>query len=284
MKEIIGFMLGRFSPIEEGRIQAFPWKTWRDEFACAKKYGFGLMEWVIEQDRLRENPLMSAVGRREIEKLMDENGVTLTSITCDTYIQEPFYKATGPLKTQLFKDFKDIISACGELGICKIVVPLVDKGSLKSSEEEKELLRGMDAIVPLLKDNDAIIVFESDFSPSRLGKFIDRFAREYFGINYDIGNSASLGYDFKEEFSIYGNRIKNVHIKDRSFKGTTVPLGEGNADIPGALCAFNAMGYAGNYILQTARAVDGDHAGALCRYRDMIAGIFNKMERSVYAQ
>ena len=28
-------------------------------------------------------------------------------------------------------------------------------------------------------------------------------------------------------------------------------------------------GYAGQYVLQTARAADGDHAGALARYRDM---------------
>ncbi|MBN1526110.1 MAG: sugar phosphate isomerase/epimerase [Candidatus Omnitrophica bacterium] len=266
----IGFMQGRFSVIEEGRIQAFPWQTWRDEFAIAKKHGFRLMEWVIEQERLNENPLMSRAGRLEIKELMKKNDMAIRSITCDTYIQEPFYKAQGSRNTSLLDDFKKIVSSCAELGIKKIVVPLVDKGSLENKDQEEELLRGMASVAPVLRDSGAVIVFESDFRPSRLKKFIAKFDPEHFGINYDIGNSASLGYDFKEEFPAYGGRIKNVHIKDRKFKGTTVPLGEGDADIAGALSALRAGGYEGNYILQTARASDGDHAGALCRYRCMV--------------
>ena len=34
-------------------------------------------------------------------------------------------------------------------------------------------------------------------------------------VNYDTGNSASLGYDIKEEFAEYGNLISDIHIKDR---------------------------------------------------------------------
>ena len=56
------------------------------------------------------------------------------------------------------------------------------------------------------------------------------------------------------------------------------PLGQGAADIPGALQALKAAGYQGAYILQTARAEDGDHAGALCRYRDLVAGWLKEME------
>jgi hexulose-6-phosphate isomerase len=163
------------------------------------------------------------------------------------------------------------------MGIGKIVVPLVDKGSLENKNQEDELLKGMDAIIPLLEDNNAMVVFESDFGPARLRDFIDKFKPAYFGINYDTGNSASLGYDFKEEVASYGERIKNVHIKDRKFKGATVPLGEGDTEIAGVLGALHANGYAGNYILQTARSADGDHAGVLCRYRDMAEGWFGAM-------
>jgi len=273
----IGFMQGRFSPIEGGRIQSFPWQAWRDEFAMARKYRFNLMEWVVEQDRLSENPLMSSAGRTEIKRLMQENNVAIESVTCDTYIQEPFYKAEKFHSVQLLEDFKRIIESCVDIGIDKIVVPLVDKGSLQNKNQEDELLKGMDKIIPLLEDSNATVIFESDFGPSRLKDFIDKFKLAYFGINYDIGNSASLGYDFKEEVASYGDRIKNVHIKDRKFKGTTVPLGEGDADIAGALGVLHANNYVGNYILQTARANDGNHARALCRYRDMVEGWLGTM-------
>jgi hexulose-6-phosphate isomerase len=238
-----------------------------------------LIEWVIEQERLAENPLMNKAGRAEIERLAGEYGIAVRSVTCDTFIQEPFYKVETPRKAELVEDFVKIVRSCIGAGINIIVVPLVDKGSLENKRQEGELLRGIDAVAPLLEDGDAAIAFESDFKPPLLKKFIGKFEPKHFGINYDIGNSASLGYDFKEEFAAYGERIKNVHVKDRKFKGTTVPLGEGDADLPGTLAALHAVGYKGNYILQTARASNGDHAGALCRYRDMVEKWLSKGER-----
>ena len=122
----------------------------------------------------------------------------------------------------------------------------------------------------MLQKYDMKIVFESDFPPRRLMDFISNFAPGYYGINYDIGNSAGLGYNPEEEIEAYGNRIFNVHIKDRLLHGTTVPLGTGNADIPSVLKLLDAINYSGNYVLQTARAKDTNHKGVLCGYRDQV--------------
>ena len=93
---------------------------------------------------------------------------------------------------------------------------------------------------------------------------------DVFGINYDIGNSAALGHDPAEELAACGARVLNVHVKDRVRGGTTVPLGEGNADFPTVFRLLARSSYPGMFILQTARAAGGDHAGALARYRDMV--------------
>ena len=61
--ERIGFMQGRLSALVDGKIQAFPWNEWREEFPRAKALGIGRMEWTIDQDRLRENPLTTESGR-----------------------------------------------------------------------------------------------------------------------------------------------------------------------------------------------------------------------------
>jgi hexulose-6-phosphate isomerase len=90
-----------------------------------------------------------------------------------------------------------------------------------------------------------------------------------FGINYDIGNSAALGFNPQEEFAAYGARIVNVHIKDRMLGGTTVPLGTGSANFDAVFEALAKVNYRGNFILQTARAVDGNHSSSLSTYRDM---------------
>ena len=74
-------------------------------------------------------------------------------------------------------------------------------------------------------------------------------------VNYDSGNSASLGYCPCEEFAAYGNRIGSVHIKDRIRGGGTVPLGEGDTDLPAVFDGLHRIGYGGDYILQVARDV-----------------------------
>ena len=99
-----------------------------------------------------------------------------------------------------------------------------------------------------------MVLFELDMGPKKTNNFISKFNSKYFGINYDIGNSASLGFDIKKEFISYGKRIKNVHIKDRVYKGDSVKLGYGNANFEKVFSLFSKIKYRGNYILQTARA------------------------------
>ncbi len=63
MNNRIGFMQGRLSPLVDGRIQAFPWTAWKDEFPIAAQNGLRLMEWTLDQDRLYENPLLTEQGQ-----------------------------------------------------------------------------------------------------------------------------------------------------------------------------------------------------------------------------
>ncbi len=77
-------------------------------------------------------------------------------------------------------------------------------------------------------------------------------------MNYDSGNSSSLGYEVGEEFAAYGHRIGSVHIKDRRLGGGTVPLGTGNADLPAVFRGLAALGYHGDYVLQIARSEPGE--------------------------
>jgi L-ribulose-5-phosphate 3-epimerase len=266
----IGFMQGRLSPLIDGKIQAFPWQYWRDEFELGARNGFHLMEWTLDQERLYENPLMYANGRGEIRQLMEEYGISIPSLTGDCFMQAPFYKTSRQGRQQLLADFANIIESSAELGISTILMPLLDHGRIENKQQQSNLLRGLSSVTPLLEKTNIILSFESDLPPESLSRFINNLDPRYFGITYDIGNSASLGYKPEEEINLYGHRIVNVHVKDRMFGGSTVPLGAGNADIPGALRALRKTGYNGNYILQAARAADEDHVGALRKYRDMV--------------
>lgn len=265
----IGFMQGRLSPQVDGKIQAFPWDKWRDEFSAAEKIGIGLMEWTLDHDRLMENPLMTADGQAEIKMLSARHGVRVVSLTGDIFMQMPFWRVTGAERRQRLEEFKAVALACAQVGIKFIVVPLVDNGAMTTSDEEACVIEEFGKLSGWLKERGLAVVFECDYPPQKLAGFIARFPQDTFGINYDIGNSAALGYDSLEEIAAYFPRILNVHIKDRLLGGTTVPLGTGNAKLGTTIADLVRHGYRGFYILQTARDAAGDHAGVLAKYRDM---------------
>lgn len=266
----LGFMQGRLSPLVDGKIQAFPWGSWQQEFPAAQGLGLGLMEWTLDQDRLYQNPLLMPQGQQEIQDLCMAHRIAVPSLTGDCFMQAPFWKASGQDRAALEADFIAIARACAEVGIQMIVVPLVDNGRLEDEQQEDFVVDFMLAQADLFGALGLRIIFESDFAPGELARFIGRLPADTFGINYDIGNSAALGYKPEEEFAAYGPRIVNVHVKDRILGGTTVPLGTGNADFPTVFRLLREAAYAGYLIMQTARARDDDHAGALRQYMGQI--------------
>ena len=62
-----------------------------------------------------------------------------------------------------------------------------------------------------------------------------------------------------EEIKKYGKYIKNVHIKDRYFKGSTVKLGFGDANFDEVFKNLKKIKYSGYFILQTARSRNNLH-------------------------
>ena len=128
----------------------------------------------------------------------------------------------------------------------------MDNTSLKTKKDENTIVGLINFFLPLIKSTNIRILFESDYNPKKLLKFIKRFKLKNIGINYDTGNSASKNYDFNKE-KIYFKYVQNVHIKDRLCFGTTVPLGKGNQDFE-KVFKYLKKEYKGNIILQTARS------------------------------
>ena len=272
----IGFMQGRLSPIIDGKIQAFPRDHWRNEIALGNELGINIMEWTIDQDRLYENPIMTEEGQDEIKALCKKYNFLIPSLTGDCFMQAPFWKTSDSRYSEKLKDdFKAIVNSCNKTNIKLLVVPLVDDGSLTNIHEENTLIDFLIDQQLYFKRSGIRIAFESDFSPVELHRFISKLDQDVFGINYDIGNSASLGLNPEEEFKFIGDRILNVHVKDRVFGGTTVPLGQGNADFKTVCRLLKSHKYNANYILQTARASNGQHMEVLLQYKNFVQGEFN---------
>ncbi|MDC0253322.1 sugar phosphate isomerase/epimerase [Bacteriovoracales bacterium] len=273
----LGFMQGRLSPVINGKIQCFPWSNWKDEFPIASEGGFYLMEWTLDQENLYENPLMTEKGRTLIKGLKEKYNIKIESLTGDCFMQSPFYKSEGPQREELLKDLINILKSCALVNIRYVVIPLVDNGRPENKKQEALLFEALLKLNEFLDANEMSIVFESELPPQELKNFIRKFPKKTFGINYDSGNSSSLGFDPAEEFDAYGERILNIHIKDRILGGTTVPLGTGNTDFKIVFKKISEIDYKGNLILQTARADDENHIGALKKYKKFVHNIMDRL-------
>ena len=252
----IGVMQGRLSPIYNNKIQKFPTLHWKSEFFIARSLNLNLIEWTIDIENFYKNPIITTKGIIEIKKLIEITGINLKSITADCFMHELIWIKNNK---NILKKLIRIIESCGKLKIRYIIFPLVDDSSIKNKQTEDKLVKILKKFKKILKKNDVSILFEIDYGPKKVKKFISKFDKENFGINYDSGNSASAGYDINEEFGNYGKYIKNIHIKDRIKKGKTVKLGTGNTNFKKLFANIKKMNYKNNLILQTARSCTGEH-------------------------
>ena len=186
-------------------------------------------------------------------------------------MQNPFWKEESHSKMRILNNkFEAICNACKNLKIKYIVIPLVDNGRLENIRQKENLFEYLMLQKNLLEKTGVSILFESDYEPQKLYKFIEELPKDRFGINFDTGNSASLGFNPDDEFNLYGDRIKNIHIKDRLIGGETVPLGKGNTNFESIFKNLISINYQGNLILQTARSNNNKHAFVLNKYKIMI--------------
>ena len=246
----IGFMQGRLVGSEKKNLlQYFPARQWKKEIILSKKIGFKILEWTINYENINKNHLYNFKKNNDLLKFMNYHPISIPSVTCDFFMQKPFFKSKR-YKSSL-KDLKRVIELSKKVGVKFIILPLVDYSTIENETQEKILIKELKKVSKLL-NNSQKILFEIDYPPNKIILFLKKLNKK-FGINYDTGNSASLGFDFNEEKK-YFKHVHNIHIKDRTFRGQSVRLGKGDFNFKKFFLYIKKIKYNGNLILQTARS------------------------------
>ena len=248
----IGIMQGRLSPRIDGKIQAYPANTWQKEFEIAQEIGYAAIEWIVENP-VETNALMTDSGKAEIKKAIASTGVRIDYVCADIFMQQPLVRMTEETKSQNKEYLASILKNAKEVGAIGVEIPFVDNSSIKNETEKQEFIDVMQDAFKLAKQIDLKISLETDLPPIDFKVLLENIDLDYVQANYDIGNSASLGFDPKEELEAYGLKILNVHVKDRKLGSTTVPLGTGNANIDYVFQKLQEIGYSGGLTMQAAR-------------------------------
>jgi len=253
MRNPIGIMQGRLSPPVGGKIQAFPWDTWKEEFFRASEIGVELIDWIVEENRLWENPLLTPEGAATIEKVTSGTGVYIGAVCADYFMDCPLIRCSASELEERLNVLGKLIDRLHDLGIPFLEMPFVDNSAINDRSELLQVVKSVKPKLDKFHDLGVTIAFETSLPPELFKEFLDAFDHPAAKANYDMGNSASLGYDPVKEFAGYGKEVVTIHVKDRVLNGGTVPLGEGDTDFETCFEMLKEKDYTGPFIMQVAR-------------------------------
>jgi hexulose-6-phosphate isomerase len=252
----IGIVQGRLSPPVDGRIQAFPCKTWREEFEKARVVGFDCIEWIYELQGAADNPIATAEGIAEMRGLAARTGVSVRSLCADALMDCPVVRVDEAEARRSSDMVWWLLEQSRRAGIQRLVLPFVGPNAIDPQT-------GLEAIAPRIQHWAGAaerlgveIHLETALDPAASARLLAAVSHPTVKITYDIGNSLQFGFVAAEELAAYGPDIGSVHVKDSTRRGPTARLGTGDADFSYCFGVLASLGYRGDYVIQGAR-VDG---------------------------
>ena len=265
-------MQGRLSPPEGGRFQSFPRTGWQAEIAATSQVPLRGIEWIFDTYGEGVNPLETSDGRSQLSHLLERSGCRVASICADYFMDCPL-KGTIPSEiAERIGRLEWLISICPDLGIGRIVLPFVDASRIGGSDDSEQALRILHGVLAHARGYGIELHLETDMPPGNFKSFLAEIEDPFVKVNYDSGNSGSLGYAPSEEFAAYGERIGSIHVKDRVLGGGTVPLGQGAVDFTTLRRALIDIDYQGDFVMQIARGKSGDELPWLRNNAVVVAG------------
>lgn len=259
----LGIMQGRLSEKINQPLQSFPWESWRNEFAIATELGFDSIEWLVDDDGEKDNPIYSELGRNEILALSSRYGISVRSLCAHCFISGDLI-GIGKRQDDAIAHLVRIVDCAAALGVDKVILPAMDVLSLRSLWARG---RFSGAVRQLLDGPGPSLLLESDLPGAELSEFIGSFCSDRLGVLYDLGNAHALGFDFESDFANLGGLIREIHIKDReSGTGASRRLGFGGTPFTRISKLLSTSAWKGPIVLETPM-LDDWHEEALHNIR-----------------
>jgi hexulose-6-phosphate isomerase len=247
-------MQGRLTRSSTGKFIEFPIDSWKKELELVNLLGLKVIEWIIPYSKYKSNPIFNINQYREVETLQFKYNLQIPSMTLNCFVDAPFYKLnelTG-LKSDI-QDFIWIINNVQHTQVKILVLPIVAECGSFNKSDLIALINSLKGIEKHLVGTGIRIAIECEFDLDSIEFLLSELNPSYFGVNFDMGNSAAMGHDPEEELSVCRDRIINIHIKDRLLFGPSVNLGEGAVKFEQVSSYLFRNGYRGNMILEAAR-------------------------------
>jgi hexulose-6-phosphate isomerase len=198
-------------------------------------------------------------------------GVAIRSLCADYFMERPFLRCADSECEERLDLLEKLLHVAKQVGIQRIVLPFVDASRIETEEDHETVVRVLTAALPTATDTGVELHLETALGPADFARLLARLPSTLIKVNYDSGNSSSLGFVPEDEFAAYGHRIGSVHIKDRVRGGGTLPLGTGDADLPAVFAQLEKVAYQGDITLQVARSEPGQEVAWARSNREFVA-------------
>jgi hexulose-6-phosphate isomerase len=247
-------------------LWAFPYPdrmTLKECLQLAKDAGFD----GIELNYDLENDLSPRAGTKEfqaIRKTAEDIGIAISGVCSFLYWPYSLTSNNAAQRARGLELAAKMTQAAHDLGTENVlVVPgavhipwLKDHEPVANDVCDSRARQAIAKLVPLAEKLGVYLNIENIFfngylmTPAEMNAFVDSFGSEHVRVHFDTGNI--MLFQFPEHWvPLLGKRIKNIHFKEFTKKGTDHsletfrPLLDGTTNWPAVMEALDKIGYRG---------------------------------------
>jgi hexulose-6-phosphate isomerase len=247
-------------------LWAFPYPermTLKECLRLAKDAGFDGIElnYDLENDL---SPKSDAKKYLEIRKMAEEIGIAISGL-CSFLFWPYAFTSNNPAQRARGLELAGLMAhAAHDLGTENLlVVPgavaipwIKDHDPVPNDVCDKRAREAVARLVPTAEKLGVFLNIENIFfngylmTPEEMNTFVDSFKSKHVRVHFDTGNIMLFQYP-EHWVPILGSRIKNIHLKEFTKKGTDHslesfrPLLDGTTNWPAVLEALDKIGYKG---------------------------------------
>ena len=251
----IGIIQGRLSKPDNG-FQDCP-KDWKREFELLKKLNLNHIEWIVTSESFKSNPIF----------FEDVSGYSISSICADNVVDNNIVN-----RDFFFTNLNPLCEAALKNNIKNVTIPLLEDSDM-SDNSKRKIFRSLLSELST-KYGNLNFSIEAELIPEKLLDILS--LGDNITVTYDTGNITSCRIDHKKYIHLLGDKIKNVHLKDRTYEAKTVrpPPGDTNFDL--IFKSLSLINYDGIFTIQTAREEYGQEEKTIFNHKIIFEEIYNE--------
>lgn len=242
-------MQGRLSHKPLDSKKSFPIDNWSREIELLKFLNLKSMQWIFDDSYFLNNPFLNS--NSGVLELLKTNDVIVNSAILNVMINQSFDDSKEILEHDFLNKCDSFFSKIYQNNINLVVIPFVSENIFQYNLNFSLFIELINELNQFAISNGIKIALEVEDSIENIKKIYDNTSHlNSIGFAFDMGNSCAAGNDPVEEIKLYGNRLWNVHVKDRTNSGIRVPIGLGDVQFEKISIELQKSNYQGDYIIE----------------------------------